>query len=76
MSNRYTTRNRTADYMDEALSRHSAWILGVCAGIANRFGFDPAILRVITVCFLIFMPLKTIVVYLLVWVVFFRHRRG
>ena len=76
MRNRYRAGERTAEYMDEAFSRHSAWILGVCAGIANRMGFNPAILRVVTFCFLLFMPLKTIAVYLLIWVIFFRHRRG
>ncbi|MXZ55618.1 MAG: PspC domain-containing protein [Gammaproteobacteria bacterium] len=76
MRNRYMAGERTAEYMDEAFSRHSAWILGVCAGIANRMGFNPAILRVVTFVCLLFMPLKTIAVYLLVWVIFFRHRRG
>lgn len=76
MRNRYMAGDRTAEYLDDAISRHSAWILGVCAGIANRCGFNPAILRIITVCFLLFFPLKTIAAYLLVWVIFFRHRRG
>ena len=50
------------------LDRKNGWIAGVCAGIAETVGTDPAFLRVGFVVAGLFMPKVTIAVYLIVWI--------
>ncbi|MCG8434828.1 MAG: PspC domain-containing protein [Gammaproteobacteria bacterium] len=39
-------------------------ILGVCAGVADAFDFDVTVLRIITVVLLFFLPMVTVIAYL------------
>lgn len=43
--------------------RENGWIFGVCAGIAERYGFEPIIVRVITLLSLVLLFVPTILVY-------------
>jgi len=48
--------------------RNGRMIAGVCAGIANRFGWDPTLVRLIAVLS-IFLPGPQILAYVLLWIV-------
>ena len=50
------------------------WIGGVCAGCANYFGFDPALVRVGTVVTGLFFPKIVIAAYLIAWLVLDRRK--
>ena len=50
------------------------WIGGVCAGCANYFGFDPALVRVGTVVTALFFPKIVIAAYLIAWLVLDRRK--
>jgi phage shock protein C len=41
----------------------NGWILGVCAGFADYFGWNPVLLRVLAVIALCFFPPATFIVY-------------
>ena len=58
--------------MDQVFNDNEALLLGVCAGIANWLKIDAAIVRVVTVVFVLFAPAVTIAAYLLAWLIFFR----
>lgn len=42
---------------------------GVCAGIAQRYGWDPTIVRIVTVLSMIFIPGSQILIYPLLWLI-------
>jgi phage shock protein C len=46
----------------------NGWIAGVCAGIAQSLGTDPAFLRVAFVLAGLFMPKVAIGAYLVAWI--------
>ena len=48
--------------------REGRIIAGVCAGLANRFGWDPTLVRVIAVLS-IFLPGPQVLAYILLWIV-------
>ena len=50
------------------------WIGGVCAGCANYFGFDPALVRVGTVVTGLFFPKIVVAAYLIAWLVLDRRK--
>lgn len=57
-------------YIDQtALDKENAWILGVCAGVANTLKTDPAIVRVATTVAGLFFPKVVIALYLVAWLV-------
>ncbi|WP_273841415.1 PspC domain-containing protein [Rubrobacter calidifluminis] len=37
-------------------SSRNRWIFGVCGGIAHRFGWNPLVVRLVTVLLAIFIP--------------------
>ncbi len=47
--------------------RQNRMIAGVCAGIANRFGWDPTIVRIAAVASIL-LPGPQIVAYAIAWV--------
>ena len=49
------------------LDSRNGWIAGVCAGIANFFRTDPAIVRVVTVVAALFLTKIVIALYLVAW---------
>ncbi|MFW0786738.1 PspC domain-containing protein [Gordonia sp. CPCC 206044] len=49
-------------------SRNDAWIGGVCAGIATRFGWDPTLVRVLFVLSIL-LPGPQVLLYLILWLV-------
>ena len=49
------------------LDTRNGWIAGVCAGIANFFKTDPAIVRVVTLVAGLFLTKIVIAVYLVAW---------
>jgi phage shock protein PspC (stress-responsive transcriptional regulator) len=48
--------------------RNGRMIAGVCAGLAIRFGWDPALVRVIAVLS-IFLPGPQFLAYILLWII-------
>ena len=48
--------------------REGRRIAGVCAGIADRYGWDPTIVRLVTVLS-IFLPGPQVLAYLVLWLV-------
>ncbi|MBT8085550.1 MAG: PspC domain-containing protein [Woeseia sp.] len=44
--------------------RENGWIFGVCAGVADRYGFDKTVVRVIAVLALILLTVPTALAYL------------
>ena len=48
--------------------RDGRMIAGVCAGLAIRFGWDPALVRVIAVLS-IFLPGPQLLAYILLWII-------
>lgn len=51
-------------------SRNDRMIAGVCGGIAEHFGIDPAIVRLVAVALLILSGLfPAFFVYLLLWII-------
>ena len=49
------------------LDKKNGWIAGVCAGLANYFDTDPAIVRVAVIVTALFLPKIVIAVYLVAW---------
>lgn len=49
-------------------SRSDAWIGGVCGGIAQRYGWDPTLIRVLFVASIL-LPGPQVLLYLLLWIV-------
>jgi len=52
-----------------ALDKDNGWIFGLCAGIANRLGTDPAIVRVAVLVAALFFPKIVIASYLVLWLI-------
>jgi phage shock protein C len=47
----------------------NAWIAGVCSGIADYFGLDPTLVRLLWVLLLIVPPFPSIFGYIIAWVI-------
>ncbi len=50
------------------LDKKRGWIGGVCAGLANVLGTDPAFLRVGAVVAAVFAPQLAIAAYAIAWI--------
>jgi len=44
-------------------------LTGVCAGIAESFGFEPAIVRILFVLFTLLFRWPVIIIYIILWAV-------
>lgn len=51
------------------LDRDNAWLFGVCAGLANYWRTDPAIVRVAAIVGGLFVTKITIAIYLVAWLI-------
>ena len=51
------------------LDKENSWVFGVCAGLANYFRQDPAIIRVAVVVIGLFVPKLVAAAYLIAWLV-------
>lgn len=51
------------------LDSRNGWLAGVCAGLANYFNTDPAIVRVGVIVTGLFVPKLVIAAYLIAWLV-------
>lgn len=51
------------------LDKDNGWVFGVCAGIANSWRLDPAIIRVGVLVAGLFFPKVVIATYLVVWLI-------
>lgn len=49
-------------------SRTDAWIGGVCGGIAQRYGWDPTLIRTLFVVSVL-LPGPQVLLYLILWIV-------
>ncbi len=49
------------------LDSRNGWLAGVCAGLANYFATDPAIIRVSALVSGLFFPKVVIAAYLIAW---------
>ena len=57
---------------NKKLTRASAgnrMVAGVCAGIADYFGWDPTLLRIVYVLATIFTAFAGIIIYIILWIV-------
>ena len=68
----YEAEKAGRDYL--ALDCERRWIGGVCAGCANYFDIDPALVRVGTVVTGLFLPKIVIAAYLIAWLVLDRRK--
>ena len=57
------------------LDSRNGWLAGVCAGIANHFETDPAIVRVGVIVTGLFLPKLVIAAYLIAWLLLDDERR-
>jgi phage shock protein C len=62
-----STMNRIRSHIQ--LDSRNGWLAGVCAGVANYFNTDPAIVRVVTIVTGLFLPKLVIAAYLIAWLV-------
>ena len=60
-------------YCQKSFTSNDRWLLGVCSGIANNFNLDPALVRAITLILGIFSIKLLAIVYLVVWLIWFRN---
>lgn len=51
------------------LSENDKKIAGVCGGIAESFGFEPALVRIIWVLLTFLLHLLPIIIYVVLWAV-------
>ena len=49
-------------------SRSDAWLGGVCGGLAQRYGWDPTLVRALFVASIL-LPGPQVLLYLLLWIV-------
>lgn len=49
-------------------STSDKWIAGVCSGIANYFGWDVAILRLVYLLLTVFTGFCGVIVYIILWI--------
>ena len=64
---------------NKKLTRASAgnrMVAGVCAGIADYFGWDPTLLRIVYVLATIFTAFAGIIIYIILWIVMPERRPG
>lgn len=59
-------------YCQKSMTSDRPWLLGVCSGIANRFSFDPGIVRAIGIVLGVLSIEVTVIVYVVLWLFFFR----
>ncbi|WP_166873516.1 MULTISPECIES: PspC domain-containing protein [unclassified Salinibacterium] len=50
-------------------------IAGVCVAVANRFGWNPTVVRILTLLSLI-LPGPQVVLYVILWIVIPGEKRG
>ena len=50
-------------------SRRNRWLVGVCGGFGERFGFPPLVLRLVLIVATLFSPILVPLAYLLAWFV-------
>ena len=60
-------------YFQQSMTSSDPWILGVCGGIAEKFSWDPGIVRAIALIFGLMSIELTGIVYLVLWLFFFRN---
>ncbi len=65
MANSTLERIRSGLHLD----KKSGWVAGVCAGIADYFQTDPALIRVIVIVAGLFMTKTVIALYLVAWLI-------
>ncbi len=49
--------------------QNNKMLAGVCAGIANYFGLDPTLIRVVYALLTVFTAFAGVIVYLLLWII-------
>ena len=49
--------------------QNNKMLAGVCAGIANYFGLDPTLIRVVYTLLTVFTAFAGVIVYLLLWII-------
>lgn len=49
-------------------STSDKWLAGVCSGIANYFGWDPAIVRLVYVLLTFGTAFSGVIVYIILWI--------
>ena len=55
---------------EKKLTRSSnRMIAGVCAGIAEYFGWDPTLLRIVYILATLFPAFAGVIIYILLWIV-------
>jgi phage shock protein C len=65
MANSTLERIRSGLHLD----KKSGWVAGVCAGIADYFQTDPALIRVIVIVAGLFLTKIVIALYLVAWLI-------
>ena len=55
------------------LNKEENWLGGLCAGLGDFFGIDPAFIRLGAVVTALFLPKFTIATYLIAWVLLSRR---
>ena len=65
MSNDFRSRVKSRIHLD----KDNGWVFGVCAGIANYWRVDPAIVRVGVLVTGLFFPKVVIASYLIAWLI-------
>ena len=51
------------------LNRDDKWIVGVCGGIARKFGIDSDVLRIITVILFLCPYVPVGLIYIILWII-------
>lgn len=49
-------------------STSDKWLAGVCCGIANYFGWDPAIVRLVYLLLTVSTAFSGVIVYIVLWI--------
>ncbi len=65
MANSTLERIRSGLHLD----KKSGWVAGVCAGIADYFQTDPALIRVIVIVAGLFLTKIVVALYLVAWLI-------
>ncbi len=65
MANSTLARIRAGLHLD----KKSGWVAGVCAGVADYFQTDPALIRVIVIVAGLFLTKIVIAMYLVAWLI-------
>lgn len=64
--------DKFAHYTRDGIERSDGWLLGVCAGIANSWDINVAVVRVVGLVALFWIPQLTVTAYLLLWLLVYR----